>query len=1228
MECNPSPSEARRALAFLADPSALPSTDGGAPEPGEANGAVRGGVVRYQLQALHAQGGIGQVWQARDGQLGRVVALKELRPENQDHAGLRRRFLMEAQITGQLNHPGIVPVHELVTPADGETPYYVMRFVEGRTLTHAARDYHEKRRQGRAAEVELRDLLGAFVSVCNTLAYAHARGVIHRDLKGANVLLGDFGEVLVVDWGTAKVLGTKDERIKEPPVMLDTVVEVIKTGAAVLGTPAYMAPEQAEGHTELTDQRTDVFGLGAVLYEILTGGSPYAGASKREVLDKAKEGKPVSPRRVASWVPRPLEAVCLKALAAQPEQRYATAAELADEVKRWLSGEPVRAWAEPWGVRVGRWVRQHRVVSAITATVVLMGIVVGSAWGVYSQQQRARAGDHVRAGLLHANELRDRYRYDDAGKTLRRVRELVRLSGDPRLRVEITNAEASVTLARDLDRIRLEAATLVNGQWNPKRIRTEYRQTLLDYGLDVLQGDVDTLATKIRHLPVPSSIVAALEDWAIWEPRSGRQRLLELADRVDEPDSWRQAVRRAAVADQKHVARELARRPVAGKPTPTCVLLLVVDLPNGSEEAVRLLRRAQQDHPRDFWVNFTLGHCLDVQKKYRESAACFLQATAIRTDNATTYNQLGNALLNQRDMDGARRAYEQAIALEPNHAKAHSNLAAVFGELGDEGKALALFHRAIEIDRRLAAAHTGLGIMLTEKGQYQEAIRSHQEAINLEPRFAMAHNNLGNVLVKTGDVEGARHSYAQAIACDPRLTYAHTSLGGLLLKQGKVDQAVQVYDQATTLDPASAAEHNASLARALHRRGDVNAAIRVCERAVRLAPASVQHHSNLAFVLSEKGNWVKAKQSLEQALLFDPNNVKLLTVLGDVTSRLGDFAASVRCYERAIACGGDTAALFCNLGVALFNNRQTAESITRYRQAIAKDAKCYQAHCGLANALRSQGYLDEAIASCRKALEVKPRYAEAHTNLALCLRERGQMNLAIRSFRDALRDNARLPNAHLGLGKAWMDVGQFSAAQESFRTVMKLLPSNHALHRDAGQQLQRCQVFLACERELTGHLKGNAPATDPMRLVDLAYVASRPSQGHYHLAARLYRQAFTGNPKLAEDGTGHRLCAALAALSVGRGSEQLSEVERAGWRTQALTWLRADLALWTKQIDQQGKTVPVVARKALSRWMHDPLLAVVRDQDALAKLPEGERWPWVRLWADVEELLGRSKVIR
>jgi serine/threonine protein kinase len=322
---------------------------------------------RYTALGLRATGGIGRVWLARDHELGRDVALKELRPERADCPTLRARFLQEARVTGQLEHPGIVPVYELGRRPDNQQPFYTMRFLKGRTLSDAAAAYHARRRDGADDPLGLLNLLSAFVTVCNTVAYAHSRGVVHRDLKGQNVVLGDFGEVVVLDWGLAKRVGWPDG--PPPALAFGAEPEVgeadLTLQGQMLGTPAFMAPEQAEGRLDLIDCRTDVYGLGAILHEILTGRPPFTGPDTHEVLRQVREDEVPRPRSYWPDVPPALEAICLTALAKKPADRYDSATKLADAVQGWQDVQRRQAEEDVRQARE-RLLRQQTALVALT----------------------------------------------------------------------------------------------------------------------------------------------------------------------------------------------------------------------------------------------------------------------------------------------------------------------------------------------------------------------------------------------------------------------------------------------------------------------------------------------------------------------------------------------------------------------------------------------------------------------------------------------------------------------------------------------------------------------------------------------------------------------------------------------------------------------------------------------------------------------------------------------
>ncbi|HWE38077.1 MAG TPA: serine/threonine-protein kinase, partial [Isosphaeraceae bacterium] len=291
------------------------------------------GTLRYSLSRLHAEGGLGEVWVARDNDLNREVALKIIKPEQSAHPEMWRRFLKEARITGQLEHPNIVPVYELTRRPGDDQPFYTMRFVRGRTLHDAIRDYHKDP----ADRLAFQSLLGAFIAVCRAVGYAHSRGVIHRDLKPANVVLGGFGEVIVLDWGLAKLVDRPDDADESAlPLTLGDDAETSATRGQV-GTPSYMAPEQVEARHDLIDTRTDVYALGAILFEVLTNRPPAVGKSLDEVYRSILTGPLPRARDLNPSAPRPLEAIATKALARDRSKRYANPLDLADDVRRWIA---------------------------------------------------------------------------------------------------------------------------------------------------------------------------------------------------------------------------------------------------------------------------------------------------------------------------------------------------------------------------------------------------------------------------------------------------------------------------------------------------------------------------------------------------------------------------------------------------------------------------------------------------------------------------------------------------------------------------------------------------------------------------------------------------------------------------------------------------------------------------------------------------------------------------
>jgi serine/threonine protein kinase len=342
--------------------------------------------TRFQIKDLHAQGGLGEVFIAIDEELDRKVALKQIRPRFADDGFARERFELEATITGGLEHPGIVPVYGFGKHGDGR-PFYAMRFIHGNSMKDAIIKLHKTEDRNRAelfSKFEFRNLLEQFNNACHAIAYAHSRGVIHRDIKPSNIMLGNFGETLVVDWGLAKCVGRKDQYADFDASTL-MPVSGSQASATVhgstIGTPPFMSPEQANGDLESMGPRSDIYSLGASLYMILTGSVPYGGQSSREVVEAAKKGQFQIPIKKNPLIPKALNAICCKAMSLSPDDRYATAQELATEIQLWMADQPVSAYQDPWSVKTLRWLRQHRtlaVSSALAVSLVAIAATVGA----------------------------------------------------------------------------------------------------------------------------------------------------------------------------------------------------------------------------------------------------------------------------------------------------------------------------------------------------------------------------------------------------------------------------------------------------------------------------------------------------------------------------------------------------------------------------------------------------------------------------------------------------------------------------------------------------------------------------------------------------------------------------------------------------------------------------------------------------------------------------------
>jgi tetratricopeptide (TPR) repeat protein len=1078
---------------------------------------------RYQLSGEIARGGMGAVLRGRDVDLGRDLAVKVLLQKHADRPEVARRFIEEAQIGGQLQHPGVVPVYDI--GRFGDRPFFTMKLVKGKTLATLLSE-----RTDLAADRPR--LLGIALQVAQTLAYAHAKGVIHRDLKPANIMVGAFGEVQVMDWGLAKVLaegGIADEerssRQQQEPNDVTTIRTVRSSGSAgngtdteagsLLGTPAYMPPEQANGDVALLDRRADVFGLGAILCEILTGKAPYVGRSAEEVRRKAANGDLADALARLDGCGADTELMvltkaCLSPEAVdRPEDAQAVAegltayldgvqerlhqAELAHAVQMARTEEAQQTAAQE---RKARQAAQARVVAerqarrltlALAGTVLLALTLGGGGWLYLKNERDARQAQlsrDVNEAMNKATAFREQARtaavgsgslFAQAREQAQRAVALVE-SGPAddtlknlvlQLQAELDDEEKDRRLIAALDEARLvQAETLSENRFASERAVPKFREAFRTYGLAAGEGEPRVAAERIRQRPaaVREAILAALDEWddlvgdktlGITEPH--REWLQEVLEAVEPDNAWGRKVR-AARRETDAMKRQAALEALAKSAT-------VAELPARAltrlagglrpAQAAELLRRAQRQYPADFWVNHDLGRVLrTVTPPERDEAVRFLTA---------------------------------AVALRPESPGARSNL----------------------------------GFALHDKGQSDEAIASYKKAIELDPKYAMAHHNLGKALQDKGELDAAIACFEKAIELNPKLVQAHNNLGAALGAKGQLDAAIACFEKVIALDPKYATAHH-NLGIALSRKGELDAAIACFEKVIALDPKFATAHSNMGVALSRKGE-----------------------------------------LDAAIVC---------------------------YKKAIALDPKYATAHSNMGIALSRKGELDAAIASYKEAIALDPKLAPDHANLGLALYLRGQLDEAIACFKEAIALDPKLAIARSGLAKA-----------------------------------QRAAAF---QRKLAALLKGDfKPSTNDERLGLSALCTIKKL---YRTSAILYADAFSADPKLADDlKAGHRYnaacCAALAAAGQGKDAAKLDDKERARLRKQTLDWLRADLALRTKQLASGQPADRAEVRRQMKHWQQDSDLAGIRDAKELAKLPADERQAFEKLWADVAVLLQKTE---
>ncbi|MGO9915479.1 MAG: tetratricopeptide repeat protein [Isosphaeraceae bacterium] len=947
--------------------------------------------TRFHIIRPHARGGLGEVFVARDTELNRDVALKEIQVQFAFDPRYRSRFEFEAEVTGGLEHPGIVPVYGLGAYADGR-PYYAMRFIKGDSLKEAIDRFHAGTSAtgdpGRRS-LELRRLLRSFTDVCNAIEYAHSRGVLHRDIKPGNIIVGRHGETLVVDWGLAKATGKSD-----PSAVERTLLPFPASGSSetlpgsALGTPAYMSPEQAEGNLEALGPRSDVYSLGATLYCLLTGRPPVVGDDLGAILRAVQSGALVPPRQVDPSIDRALEAVCMKAMALRPDDRYGSCRALAGDVERWMADEPVSAWREPFSGRARRWARRNRTKVTAAAVALLAGVAgLVAVAGV-----QARANSHLRAAnseVSRANsELADekarvQERYNLAMAAIKTFHTgvsedfLLKEEKFKDLRDRLLNSASDfygklAALLKDRsDRASRQAMLQANFELAALTSRVGRKEDALAMHERVLAGR-EALAGE------PGADVSAKVDVARSLLAVGR--ILEATGKTDEALAAYERAR-TAVADRAGGApkEEKARDALAAAEHRVGWLLKTMGKP---AEALAALERA-----RDLQADLAAAHP---------------ENNEFQSERASTINTIGVVLSETRKPAEALAAYESALAINQKLAEAkpvvtafqgrlansYNNIGAMLSGMRKLAEALAAYKSALAIRQKLAEAnpavtefksgladsHNNIGMLLSEMGKPAEALAAYKSALAIRQKLAEAnpavtefqsdlatsHNDIGRLLFQTGKPAEALAAYASARAIRQKLAEAnpavtgfqrdlaviHNFIGYLLISTGKPAEALAAFEAARAI---------------LQKLAEAN-------------PAVTEFQSNLAYsqtmvgaALSQTGNPAEAMASYEAAQAIyrklvdaNPSVAEFQSFLAYSQDHIGDQLLEAGKMAEALAAHGKALAIRQQLATA-------SPKVFDYQRCLG---------ISLSNVGRvrsAMGQLPEAIAACGRAVVIHER---------------------------------------------------------------------------------------------------------------------------------------------------------------------------------------------------------------------------------------------------------------
>lgn len=690
-------------------------------------------IPGYDVQRVLGYGGMGVVYQARHISLNRVVAIKVPLAGAMSTASERQRHMREARAVAALGHPNIITLHD-VGEFDGR-PYLTMEFIDGQTLGAQLANTPQP----------ARDAAAMIATLADATHCAHLAGIIHRDLKPANILLAPDGTPKITDFGLARHSG---------------VDATLTVGGFQFGTPSYMSPEQASGPPAAQSPSVDIYSLGAILYEMLTGRPPFRAENTVETMRQVLEEEPAPPARLNPKVPRDLETICLTCLRKDPRRRYPSASALANDLRKFLRGEPIHA--RPVGVaeRLYLWGRRRPAHAAlIGAGVCAVGasIAIGF-WVQHIQNARAaettlregRARQAIETAVAVVNDLRANGRWGEARHVLDDAYTRVPEARSDELAQGLGRAELYLNAASKLDDIRRRYPDSSDVGYDYHPAAEAYGRVFADLGLGP-ETSIEDAAAIVAHSAIRAELLTALDNAGFVARVNARRdqldRYLAIA-RTADPDPWRDRFRSTPTwYDRDALLALYEGAGSAGEPPPTHQLVIIGALLSGlnaNDKSIDILRDAHRRNPVDFWVNIELGNSLTRAGRSADSCQYYRAAATIQPTNASPWLSLAGQLIRSGLLEEAIIAVRHATELNPHFTPAWRHYVAYLRSAGRLDDADAALRRADEMNPEKRASLNAVRFSVrwdlarrsASRGQWHQALEFYRSVMPDRPADA------------------------------------------------------------------------------------------------------------------------------------------------------------------------------------------------------------------------------------------------------------------------------------------------------------------------------------------------------------------------------------------------------------------------------------------------------------------------------------------------------------